>query len=40
VPTLGGNIVIYKNITGFNVVCEEFTHFKYELNTAEQFVAL
>lgn len=38
-PTVGGNVAVF-NQMGCMMECVEYTHFKYELATAEQFVAL
>ena len=39
-PTMGGNVIVYQQLGGPAAITFEYTHFKYELATAEQFVAL
>ena len=40
VPQPGGNVDVYFQLGGTCTVTHEYTHTKYDLSTAEQFVAL
>jgi hypothetical protein len=38
-PSAGGNVIAFNQMGGVDV-CHEFTHWRYQMSTAEEFVAL